>query len=324
MTAELAYHWHGAHDDRRAIGASVRAGRAAAAVFAHDEALEHFERAIRLWSRVADPEAETGTDLASLYDSAAASASSAGSVRRAVDLARSAVETGSGARDRSPRRSLGATNGQARLVPLGARRPGRRPGGRRPCARVGWLRLPRDRDRATPYDARHVAVGDGPLSRDRSHGRRDNRSRATLRRRQHRSQRAAGRGRRSGGVRVARRRHRRPPRGTCAVPCRRRRSDRDRHEPAVLRAGPGRPALGGRRADRRGARPAGAHRHAPPLPAVPRHGPGRQLPRARPLGRSRCTLRGRNCPGGRGPGRTLVHRNAGRDPCPARRRGRSH
>ena len=63
LTAELAYHWHGAHDDRRAIGASVRAGRAAAAVFAHDEALEHFERAIRLWSRVADPEAETGTDL---------------------------------------------------------------------------------------------------------------------------------------------------------------------------------------------------------------------------------------------------------------------
>ena len=101
LTAELAYHWHGAHDDRRAIGASVRAGRAAAAVFAHDEALEHFERAIRLWSRVADPEAETGTDLASLYDSAAAAASSAGSVRRAVELARSAVETGSGARDQT-------------------------------------------------------------------------------------------------------------------------------------------------------------------------------------------------------------------------------
>ncbi len=101
LTAELAYHWSGAHDDRRAIGASVRAGRAAAAVFAHDEALEHFERAIRLWSRVADPESETGTDLPSLYDSAAAAASSAGSVRRAVDLARSAVETGSGARDQT-------------------------------------------------------------------------------------------------------------------------------------------------------------------------------------------------------------------------------
>ena len=101
LTAELAYHWHGAHDDRRAIGASVRAGRAAAAVFAHDEALEHFERAIRLWSRVADPESETGTDLPSLYDSAAAAASSAGSVRRAVELARSAVEAGSGPRDRT-------------------------------------------------------------------------------------------------------------------------------------------------------------------------------------------------------------------------------
>ncbi len=102
LTAELAYHWHGAHDDRRAIGASVRAGRAAAAVFAHDEALEHFERAIRLWSRVADPESETGTDLPSLYDSAAASASSAGSVRRAVELARLAIERGPDGNTASP------------------------------------------------------------------------------------------------------------------------------------------------------------------------------------------------------------------------------
>ena len=101
LTAELAYHWHGAHDDRRAIGASVRAGRAAGAVFAHDEALEHFERAIRLWSRVTDPESETTTDLPSLFDSAAAAASSAGSVRRAVELARSALEAGSGLRDRT-------------------------------------------------------------------------------------------------------------------------------------------------------------------------------------------------------------------------------
>ena len=52
--AELAYHWSGAHDDRRALGASLRAARTATEIYAHDEALEHYERAIRLWSRVAE------------------------------------------------------------------------------------------------------------------------------------------------------------------------------------------------------------------------------------------------------------------------------
>ena len=92
--AELAYHWSGAHDDRRALEASLRAARTATEIYAHDEALEHYERAIRLWDRVPDAATETGTDLASLYDGAAAAASNAGNVRRAAELARAAVEGG--------------------------------------------------------------------------------------------------------------------------------------------------------------------------------------------------------------------------------------
>jgi DNA-binding CsgD family transcriptional regulator/tetratricopeptide (TPR) repeat protein len=94
LAAELAYHWSGAHDDPRALEASLRAARTAAAIYAQDEALEHYERAIRLWDRVPGAAAETGTDLASVYDGAAAAASSAGNARRAVELARVAVEGG--------------------------------------------------------------------------------------------------------------------------------------------------------------------------------------------------------------------------------------
>ena len=119
-------------------------------------------------------------------------------------------------------------------------------GGRRRRARAGGTRRRRDRQGAAPHHARHVAVGDGPLSGDRPHGGRDDRGRASLRRGRHRSQRAAGRGRRPGGIRVARRGHRRPPRGTCAVPGRRRPSVRDRGQPAELRALSGWPACGSR------------------------------------------------------------------------------
>ena len=63
------------------------------------------------------------------------------------------------------------------------------------------------------------------------------------------------------------------------------------------------------------------NRHAPPLPAVPRHRPRRRLYRSRPLGRGRGAVRDRTCPGGRRSPRTLVSRIAGRDPRQARRRG---
>ena len=102
LTAELAYHWHGAHDDRRAIGASVRAGRAAAAVFAHDEALEHFERAIRLWSRVADPKRRPAQICHPSTTVRRLAASSAGNVRRAVELARLTIERGPDGNTASP------------------------------------------------------------------------------------------------------------------------------------------------------------------------------------------------------------------------------
>ena len=53
--AERAHHWRGAQDLPLALEASVAAGLEAQRVFAHREALGHFERALALWERV--PEA---------------------------------------------------------------------------------------------------------------------------------------------------------------------------------------------------------------------------------------------------------------------------
>jgi predicted ATPase len=89
--AKLAYHWNGAHDDRRALVASVRAAEAASRMYAHDEALDHYERAIRLSDRVQGAEDETGMDRASLLDAAAAAAAGTGNPRRAVALTERAI-----------------------------------------------------------------------------------------------------------------------------------------------------------------------------------------------------------------------------------------
>ena len=54
MAAELAYHWHAAHDLPRAFEASVRAGLAAEAMNAAGDARANYRRALELWDRVPD------------------------------------------------------------------------------------------------------------------------------------------------------------------------------------------------------------------------------------------------------------------------------
>src|SRR4029453_9663476 len=59
--AELAHHWHAAHDLPRALQAGGGGGQAAAGIYAFSEAQRQLERALVLWDRV--PDAEAATDL---------------------------------------------------------------------------------------------------------------------------------------------------------------------------------------------------------------------------------------------------------------------
>jgi DNA-binding NarL/FixJ family response regulator len=85
-TAMLAHHWLAAHDLPRALPASVRAGRAAAAAAAPSAAQRHFELALEIWTQVPEAELQAGIDHAELLDAAAQAASQAGAVDRALAL----------------------------------------------------------------------------------------------------------------------------------------------------------------------------------------------------------------------------------------------
>ena len=82
----LAYHWLAAHDLPRALSASVRAGRAAAAASAPSAAQRHYELALELWLQVPDAEQRAGIDHAQLLEAAAWSAARAGAVDRGLAL----------------------------------------------------------------------------------------------------------------------------------------------------------------------------------------------------------------------------------------------
>ncbi len=92
----LAHHWLAAHNIPRALPASVRAGKAAAAAGAPSAAQRHFERALELWPQVADAEHRAGTDHSQLLEVAASAAARAGGVDRALALVDEALaEVGS-------------------------------------------------------------------------------------------------------------------------------------------------------------------------------------------------------------------------------------
>lgn len=91
LNGVLAWHWEAAHDQPRALAASVCAAREAKASWAFADALRHLERALELWHAVDDAERHAGTDLAGLLRRAAGAASSAGDQVRAIGLAREAL-----------------------------------------------------------------------------------------------------------------------------------------------------------------------------------------------------------------------------------------
>ncbi|MGZ4313667.1 MAG: helix-turn-helix transcriptional regulator [Solirubrobacteraceae bacterium] len=94
----LAHHWLAAHDVPRALPASVRAGRVAAAASAPAAAQRHFELALELWSQVPDAEARAGIDHVELLEHTAVAVHQAGDPDRALALVDRALgEAGEGA-----------------------------------------------------------------------------------------------------------------------------------------------------------------------------------------------------------------------------------
>jgi len=73
LAAGIAHHYLSAGDQPAGFAAAVRAGDAAEEVHAHGEAARLYERALKLWSRVPDPEALAEIDHATLLSRAAAS-----------------------------------------------------------------------------------------------------------------------------------------------------------------------------------------------------------------------------------------------------------
>jgi tetratricopeptide (TPR) repeat protein len=88
---ELAYHWDAAGDDRRALAATIEAGRAAELVYAWLDAHRHYLRAIELWERVGDAAQPASIDRTELHVRAAETAILIGQYRQAVELGRSAI-----------------------------------------------------------------------------------------------------------------------------------------------------------------------------------------------------------------------------------------
>ena len=103
ITAGIAHHYLQAGAQREALAASVRAADAAERVHAHGEAGALLERALDLWPRVTDAEAQAGCDRDELLRRAGRALINDGSYIRAEALLRAAV--GEVDEDADPRRA---------------------------------------------------------------------------------------------------------------------------------------------------------------------------------------------------------------------------
>ena len=124
VAAEMAMHYHAAHDLPRALPASVQAGQAAERVFAYREAMRHFERAIEIWPRVPDAAERAGIGLGEVLRLASSAANHAGEAGAPSRWPAAGWPTSTRRRARSRR-------------PLQAR-PGQAPARRRRGGRVDW------------------------------------------------------------------------------------------------------------------------------------------------------------------------------------------
>src|SRR5690606_30121389 len=89
--AEIAHHWHSAHDVERAFRWSLTAADEVVRSYAHATAQQMLERALELWDRVAEPEAISGGDRIDLLSRAANEAHEAGDFERTLSLLKEAL-----------------------------------------------------------------------------------------------------------------------------------------------------------------------------------------------------------------------------------------
>jgi tetratricopeptide (TPR) repeat protein len=89
--AELAAHWDAAGEPARALPARVQAGLAAERARAFAEARQHYQRALQLWERVADPGRPAGLDRVELLARAAAAVALTGAAGDAAGLLQDAL-----------------------------------------------------------------------------------------------------------------------------------------------------------------------------------------------------------------------------------------
>jgi predicted ATPase len=87
----VAEHWFAAGELEPALAASIAAGNAVVEVVALPGALAHYERALALWDRVADPETVTGVERTVVLERAAEAASGAGEFDHAIGYIDAAI-----------------------------------------------------------------------------------------------------------------------------------------------------------------------------------------------------------------------------------------
>jgi DNA-binding NarL/FixJ family response regulator len=87
----VAEHWFAAGELERALAAAVAAANTAVQVLAATAALGHYERALALWDRVADPETLAGIERPVLLERAAEAASGAGEHDDAIGYVDAAI-----------------------------------------------------------------------------------------------------------------------------------------------------------------------------------------------------------------------------------------
>ena len=92
LASELVCHWTSAHDQRRALPATLEAARSAEQMYAYPEALQHTEAALALWGQVPDAPALTGLSHARLLRHAGEIAQMSGRFDRAVAYVREALD----------------------------------------------------------------------------------------------------------------------------------------------------------------------------------------------------------------------------------------
>jgi DNA-binding CsgD family transcriptional regulator/tetratricopeptide (TPR) repeat protein len=91
LASELVCHWTSAHDQRRALPATLEAARSAEQMYAYPEALQHTEAALTLWGQVPDAPALTGMSHVRLLRHAGDIAQMCGRFDRAVAYIRAAI-----------------------------------------------------------------------------------------------------------------------------------------------------------------------------------------------------------------------------------------